>query len=96
LVRARLTSKGQLTVPVEVRRRYGLEVGDEVEFIAEPKGAYLIPLKRPSLVELGGSLRSPKGLIPLKDARIIAGKKRGEELERKARRAERGARRADR
>lgn len=92
MVRARLTSKGQLTVPVEVRRRYGLEAGDEVEFIAEPKGAYLVPLKRSSLLELAGSLRSPKGRLPLREARVIAGQRRGAELERKARRSERGAR----
>jgi bifunctional DNA-binding transcriptional regulator/antitoxin component of YhaV-PrlF toxin-antitoxin module len=83
-------------VPVAVRRRYGLEAGDEVEFIAEPRGAYLIPLKRSSLLELGASLRSPKGRMPLREARIIGGKKRGTELERKARQAERGARRTSR
>ena len=46
MVRARLTSKGQLTLPVEIRRRYGLDAGDEVEFISEEKGTYLVPLKR--------------------------------------------------
>ena len=89
MVRARLTSKGQLTVPVEIRRRYGLDTGDEVEFIAEEKGAYLVPLKRRTLMELAGALRSPKGSLSLADARRIAGSKRGQELERKARRASR-------
>jgi AbrB family looped-hinge helix DNA binding protein len=31
----RLTSKGQITIPQEVRKRLGLHAGDEVEFIAE-------------------------------------------------------------
>lgn len=96
MVRARLTTKGQITIPLEVRRRYGLDAGDEVEFIAEPKGAYLVPLKRASLVDLGASLRSPKGSLPLRDARAVAGRRRGAELERKARQAERGARRRSR
>lgn len=96
MVRARLTTKGQVTIPVEVRRRYGLDAGDEVEFIAEPKGAYLIPLRRASLIDLGGSLRSPKGSLPLREARDVAGKRRGEELERKARQTEKGARRRSR
>ena len=30
--RSRMTSKGQVTVPVEIRRRLGLKQGDRVEF----------------------------------------------------------------
>lgn len=30
--RSRITSKGQVTVPVEVRRKLGLRHGDQVEF----------------------------------------------------------------
>jgi AbrB family looped-hinge helix DNA binding protein len=30
-----LTSKGQVTVPLEVRRRLGLRPGDRVEFVTE-------------------------------------------------------------
>ncbi len=31
-MRTRLTSKGQVTIPVRVRRKLGLRQGDEVEF----------------------------------------------------------------
>jgi len=30
-----ISSKGQITVPKEIRRRLGLEPGDRVEFVAE-------------------------------------------------------------
>ncbi|HET8826619.1 MAG TPA: type II toxin-antitoxin system PrlF family antitoxin [Terriglobales bacterium] len=30
--RSRITSKGQVTVPVEIRRKLGLKHGDKVEF----------------------------------------------------------------
>jgi antitoxin PrlF len=30
--RSRITSKGQVTVPIEIRRRLGLRQGDQVEF----------------------------------------------------------------
>jgi antitoxin PrlF len=32
---SRLTSKGQITVPIEIRKRLGLRQGDQIEFVAE-------------------------------------------------------------
>ena len=32
---AKVTSKGQITIPLEVRRGLGLETGDRVEFLVE-------------------------------------------------------------
>jgi len=84
VVRARLTSKGQLTLPIELRRRYGLAAGDEVEFIAEEKGAYLLPLKRRKLSEMYGALPVNKPWPGMERARRIAGQKRGQELLRRA------------
>lgn len=31
----KISSKGQITVPVEVRRRLGVKQGDRVEFVVE-------------------------------------------------------------
>ena len=84
MVRARITSKGQLTIPVEIRRRYGLDTGDEVEFIAEDRGTYLVPLKRKKLTDLYGVLKSDKPWPGIAKAREIAGKKLGEEYVRKS------------
>lgn len=85
MVRARLSSKGQLTVPAEIRKQYGLSTGDEVEFIAEKKGAYIVPLKRRGLLELSGTLPATKQWPGMRRARAIAGQKRGAELRRRAR-----------
>lgn len=41
MVRAKLTTKGQLTVPKVVRQRLGLRPGDELEF-REEGGAYVV------------------------------------------------------
>ena len=35
---SRLSSKNQLTVPVDILRRVGLEAGDEVEFVVNDAG----------------------------------------------------------
>ncbi|PIU55326.1 MAG: AbrB family transcriptional regulator [Chloroflexi bacterium CG07_land_8_20_14_0_80_51_10] len=53
---ATLTSKGQITIPKEVRKALELESGDKVEFIIDGKRAVVIPLKKRSLLELRGSL----------------------------------------
>jgi antitoxin PrlF len=34
---SRVTSKGQITVPQEIRRRLGLREGDRIEFVAEDR-----------------------------------------------------------
>lgn len=39
MAKTRVTSKGQVTVPKEVRERLGLRPGDELEFIEE-NGVY--------------------------------------------------------
>ena len=84
MVRARLSSKGQLTIPIGIRRRYDLKTGDEVQFIAEEKGTYLVPLKRKRLMDLYGVIKADKPWPGIEKARQIAGKKRGEELLHKA------------
>lgn len=84
MVRARLTSKGQITIPVEIRRRYQLDEGTEVDFVAEPAGPRLVPVKRRSLMELYGSLPTTKKWPGKERARAIVGRRLGEALRRKA------------
>lgn len=38
----RVTSKGQVTIPLEVRRKLGIEPGSEVEFELDERGARLV------------------------------------------------------
>ena len=45
---ARFTSKGQLTVPREVRRRMGVRAGDKVEFEGEGPAFHVYPVKTES------------------------------------------------
>jgi len=38
---AQVTSKGQVTIPQEIRRRLGLRTGDRVEFVAQKRQTVL-------------------------------------------------------
>ena len=44
---AKITSKGQATIPVEVRDRLKLQTGDRIAFIETEQGFLLIPRNRP-------------------------------------------------
>ncbi|MDI3281036.1 MAG: AbrB/MazE/SpoVT family DNA-binding domain-containing protein [Bacillota bacterium] len=41
MYKAKITSKGQVTIPVEVRRKLGLKPGDTVELRESPAGYVL-------------------------------------------------------
>jgi AbrB family looped-hinge helix DNA binding protein len=44
----RITSKGQVTIPQQVRRELGLEAGDEVEIVVRDGVATIVPTQGPS------------------------------------------------
>lgn len=59
-IRATLTSKGQITLPVELRRRWGLQPGDCVDFCLEDDGRIILrKWLRRSILE------TREGLMPL-------------------------------
>lgn len=57
---ARLSSKGQITVPRSVRNALGLREGDQVVFRVEGQRATLS--KTPAFLDLAGSVPVPAGL----------------------------------
>ena len=46
-IEARISSKGQATIPVEVREKLGLQSGDRIAFIEMEQGFLIIPRNRP-------------------------------------------------
>lgn len=46
MVKAQITSKGQVTIPKSVRERLGLKPGDQIEFI-EDRGGFRIEKRVP-------------------------------------------------
>jgi AbrB family looped-hinge helix DNA binding protein len=57
---ATLTSKGQTTVPRDIRERLGLEPGDQLHFTLLPNGTVVMRAKKRSLAALAGSLHAPR------------------------------------
>lgn len=52
-IESRITSKGQTTIPAEIRERLGLQTGDRIAFIEMEQGYLLIPRNRPVDVLFG-------------------------------------------
>ena len=54
---ATVTSKGQITLPAEARRRLGLHAGTKLEFV-------IFGDDRMEVMRVGGSVRDLKGALP--------------------------------
>jgi len=55
-LRATLTSKGQLTVPIEIRRLYDLKQGDELAFRVAEDAIEVTPVRRRAASSFLGAL----------------------------------------
>ena len=57
---ATVTSKGQVTIPLEVRERLGIEAGTRVQFVPRADGTW-------EFVAAGGSVASIRGMFASRD-----------------------------
>ena len=73
---ATVTSKGQVTIPVDVRNRLGLESGDRIEFsFNETTGRYEVFPATRSISLLKGIVKKPDSPVSIDDMnRAIAEK----------------------
>jgi AbrB family looped-hinge helix DNA binding protein len=54
---AAVTSKGQITIPVGIRRKFGIKPGDRVRFIERENGELTLKPKTKSIMDLKGIAR---------------------------------------
>ena len=59
-----LTSKGQTTIPKEIRDSLGMKAGDRMTFTLMPDATVVMRVKSKSLTELAGALHK-KGRKPI-------------------------------
>ena len=51
---ATMTSKGQITIPIEIRKALGLDAGDKIDFFEFEKGQFAIAPRTASIRDLEG------------------------------------------
>jgi AbrB family looped-hinge helix DNA binding protein len=54
---AKVTTKGQITIPLEVRHKLGLDAGDRVQFVESETGGF-------EIIPATGSVAALKGIVP--------------------------------
>jgi AbrB family looped-hinge helix DNA binding protein len=59
-----LTSKGQITIPKEIRERLRLEAGHRVEFLTDAGGQVVLKARNGDVRTLKGSIRSRRRRAP--------------------------------
>lgn len=54
---AAVTTKGQITIPIEVRTKLGIKPGDRVRFVENEKGEIVLKPKTGSIMDLRGIVK---------------------------------------
>ena len=71
MAEAAVTSKGQITIPAEIRRQMNLGPQDRVVFTLLPNGTTVMRAKNRSISTLAGSLKSTsKKRVAIKDMKM--------------------------
>jgi antitoxin PrlF len=73
---ATLTSKGQITIPLKVRQKLGLDTGDRVEFVEIAPGEFALKAATEDVRSLKGMIRRPESPVSI-DAMKAVIKRRG-------------------
>jgi AbrB family looped-hinge helix DNA binding protein len=69
MAEAAVTSKGQITIPAEIRSAMGLKAQDRVVFTLMPDGTTVMRAKTKSIKSLKGMLKNPGRRVPVGDMR---------------------------
>ena len=64
---ATITSKGQVTIPKDVRTRLGVDAGDRVEFIEVEEGVFHIVAATQDVKALKGIVPRPKKAVTVEE-----------------------------
>jgi antitoxin PrlF len=72
-----ITSKGQITIPKEVRDALGVHTGDRVEFVESAKGVFEMVAASKDVRELKGLIARPRKPVSVEDMRKAVARRAG-------------------
>ncbi|NOZ53027.1 MAG: AbrB/MazE/SpoVT family DNA-binding domain-containing protein [Gammaproteobacteria bacterium] len=74
---ARITSKGQVTIPKEVRSRLGVDTGDRIEFVEIETGVFNIVPATAEITDLKGIIQKPQKAVSIDGMKAAIKKRAG-------------------
>jgi antitoxin PrlF len=77
MTKATVTSKGQITIPKEVRERLGVETGDRLEFVEQERGVYKVVAATKDVRHLKGLVPKPRQPVSVADMNAAVRRARG-------------------
>jgi antitoxin PrlF len=72
-----LTSKGQITIPKQVREALGVATGDRVDFVETGKGVFEVVAASKDVRELKGMIDRPRQPVSVEDMRKAVSRRAG-------------------
>lgn len=72
-----VTSKGQTTIPKDVRKRLNLHPGDRLEFVIDEDGRVLVLPASVDAAELAGMLKRPAKTVTVAEMNQVIRKRGG-------------------
>lgn len=72
-----LTSKGQITIPKQVREALGVDAGDRVDFVETGAGAFAVVAATRDVRELKGLIPRPRKPVGVEDMRRAVARRAG-------------------
>lgn len=74
---ATLSSKGQITIPLQVRQKLGVTTGDRVEFVELADGQFALMPAVEDVRTLKGMVPKPRRPVSVEDMRQIVARRAG-------------------
>jgi len=72
--KATLTTKGQITIPKEVRERLGVDAGDRLEFVEQERGVYKVVAATRDVRYLKGMIPKPSKPVSVEEMKVAVRK----------------------
>jgi len=75
MLAAKITSKGQITIPKDIRQHLKIDQGDKIEFFVGENGVVIISPIKSDVRKLKGIIAKPEKPVSIEDMKeaIIAG-----------------------